>query len=54
MISEKKLFIDITNSIIKMDQFMKYKNGCFSAMKYYKNGSLLVGFIGCFILMHQK
>ncbi len=40
-VADKTLHIDVTRSFIKMDQFMKYKNGCFSAMKYYENGSLL-------------
>lgn len=35
------MLIDVTKSYIKLDQFMKYKNGCFSTMNYYENGSLL-------------
>lgn len=45
MIAKNTLHIDVTKSFIKMDQFMKYKNGCFSAMNCYENGSLLVSFL---------
>lgn len=41
MVIDKTLHIDVSKSYIKMDQFMKYKNGCFSAMNFYNNGSLL-------------
>jgi len=41
LVTQKLLHIDVTRSFIKMDQFIKYKNGCFSSMNYYENGSLL-------------
>lgn len=34
--------VNVSESFIKMHQFMKYNDGCLSAMKYYTNGTLLV------------
>ena len=42
MVERKSMIIDVTKSYIRLEQFMKYKNGCFSTMSYYENGSLLV------------
>lgn len=44
MIRKEELVIDVSDSMIRIEQFMKYNNGCFSTMKYYSNGSLLVIF----------
>ncbi len=43
--NENKMLINVKNSFVKIQQFMKYSDGCFSAMNYYKNGSLLVSFL---------
>ena len=42
MSNEKMMQIDVMTSFVKIEQFMKFSDGCFSAMNYYKNGSLLV------------
>ena len=42
MSNEKMMHIDVMTSFVKIEQFMKFSDGCFSAMNYYKNGSLLV------------
>jgi len=41
MSNEKMMQIDVMTSFVKIEQFMKFSDGCFSAMNYYKNGSLL-------------
>ncbi len=41
---EGQMLIDVSKSFVKIQQFMKYSNGCFSAMNYYEKGSLLVKF----------
>jgi hypothetical protein len=38
------MLVNVGNSFIKIHQFIKFNDGCFSAMSYYKNGSLLVSF----------
>ena len=42
MMESKKMSINVVDSFVRMKQFIKYNNGCLSAMNYYKNGSLLV------------
>ena len=34
--------VDVSGSFIKIKNFIKYNNGCFSVMNFYKHGSLLV------------
>lgn len=41
MLDEKKMKVDVMQSFIRMSKFIKYHDGCFSAMNYYSNGSLL-------------
>jgi hypothetical protein len=42
MLEAKQMNIKVNDSFVRMKQFIKYNNGCLSAMNYYKNGSLLV------------
>lgn len=41
MQDEKEMKVDVMESFIRMDKFIKYHDGCFSAMNYYTIGSLL-------------
>lgn len=41
MLNEKTMKVNVMESFIRMNQFIKYQDGCFSAMNYYINGSLL-------------
>jgi len=42
ILNEGRMLIDVSKSFVKIEQCMKFSNGCFSAMNYYQNGSLLV------------
>lgn len=44
LLKNKQMKVDVTGSFVRMEQFFRYKNGCFSVMNYYKNGTLLVCF----------
>ena len=39
--SANAMQINVNESFVRMNQFVKYNNGCFSAMNYYSKGSLL-------------
>ncbi|RNA43421.1 mitotic checkpoint serine threonine- kinase BUB1 [Brachionus plicatilis] len=41
MLDEKIMKVNVMESFIRMDQFIKYQDGCFSSMNYYTYGSLL-------------
>ncbi|CAF0717314.1 unnamed protein product [Brachionus calyciflorus] len=41
MLEAKEMKINVMDSFIRMNEFIKYQNGCFSAMNFYNNGSLL-------------
>jgi hypothetical protein len=41
MRNEGLMNLNVSESFVKICQFVKYNNGCLSVMNYYKNGSLL-------------
>jgi hypothetical protein len=48
MMESKKMGINVVDSFVRMKEFIKFNNGCLSAMNYYKNGSLLVRMLSDF------